>query len=208
MGDGGATLDCVKLDGLVVLKIVKHCKESLPALVTGQLLGLAFQRDDASTLEVTNCFPFPSRSEDVEGNVEDDGADYRIAMMRCLREVNVDNNTVGWYQSTYLGSFLNETMIETQFNYQDHIKNGVCIVYDPLKTPGLVVVEGNQADAFVHGHVPRRQLLGGPAGQGRADVVRHLPGGADPAAQHGAHPRAAVRLRLDDEAEHRLRPAQ
>jgi translation initiation factor 3 subunit H len=133
-GDGGATLDCVKLDGLVVLKIVKHCKESLPALVTGQLLGLDFQRDDASTLEVTNCFPFPSRSEDVEGNVEDDGADYQIAMMRCLREVNVDNNTVGWYQSTYLGSFLNETMIETQFNYQDHIKNGVCIVYDPLKT--------------------------------------------------------------------------
>jgi hypothetical protein len=123
------------------------------------------------------------RVEGDEAVEQDDGADYQIAMMRCLREVrfgfscvahgqrpsvcmqvNVDNNTVGWYQSTYLGSFLNETMIETQFTYQarlyadhttalylvalglvrarrdaiafpqDNIKNGVCLVYDPLKT--------------------------------------------------------------------------
>jgi translation initiation factor 3 subunit H len=81
---------------------------------------------------------------------QDDGADYQIAMMRCLREVrsgfscvghgqrpsvrmqvNVDNNTVGWYQSTYLGSFLNETMIETQFTYQARL----CA--DPLRCTSL-----------------------------------------------------------------------
>jgi hypothetical protein len=39
----------------VALKIIKHCKECMPALVTGQLLGL----DIGSILEVTNCFPFP-----------------------------------------------------------------------------------------------------------------------------------------------------
>merc|ERR1712216_757838 len=111
----------------------KHCTDHSPSLVTGQLLGL----DIGATLEVTDCFPFPSApvgpaaDEDVD---PDAGADYQLEMMRCLREINVDNNTVGWYQSTYLGSYLNETMIETQFNYQDHIKNGVCIVYDPLKT--------------------------------------------------------------------------
>lgn len=38
-----------------VLKIIKHCEEFAPALVTGQLLGL----DVGSVLEVTNCFPFP-----------------------------------------------------------------------------------------------------------------------------------------------------
>lgn len=38
-----------------VLKIIKHCKEFSPSLVTGQLLGL----DVGSVLEVTNCFPFP-----------------------------------------------------------------------------------------------------------------------------------------------------
>jgi len=41
----------------VALKIIKHCKECMPALVTGQLLGL----DIGSILEVTNCFPFPVR---------------------------------------------------------------------------------------------------------------------------------------------------
>ena len=45
----------VQLDGLAVLKILKHCKESMPSLVTGQLLGL----DIGQTLEVTDCFPFP-----------------------------------------------------------------------------------------------------------------------------------------------------
>lgn len=39
----------------VALKIIKHCKECWPTLVTGQLLGL----DIGSILEVTNCFPFP-----------------------------------------------------------------------------------------------------------------------------------------------------
>jgi len=47
----------VQLDGLAVLKILKHCKESMPSLVTGQLLGL----DIGQTLEVTDCFPFPVR---------------------------------------------------------------------------------------------------------------------------------------------------
>lgn len=45
----------LRLEGNVVLKIVKHCQESQPFLVTGQLLGL----DIGSSLEVTDCFPFP-----------------------------------------------------------------------------------------------------------------------------------------------------
>jgi translation initiation factor 3 subunit H len=66
-----------------VLKIVKHCKENLPQLVTGQLLGLDYD----GTLEVTNCFPFPSRAEAVDEDYENtDGAvDYQFDMMRALR---------------------------------------------------------------------------------------------------------------------------
>ena len=37
-----------------------------------------------------------SRSNDEEEGTADVGADYQLDMMRCLREVNVDNNTVGW----------------------------------------------------------------------------------------------------------------
>jgi translation initiation factor 3 subunit H len=47
----------VQIDGQAILKIVKHCTECQPSLVTGQLLGL----DIGATLEVTNCFPFPVR---------------------------------------------------------------------------------------------------------------------------------------------------
>ena len=58
---------------------MKHCTEQAPTLVTGQLLGL----DIGATLEVTDCFPFPSRvpvaaaagEPDAE---EDDGADYQL----------------------------------------------------------------------------------------------------------------------------------
>lgn len=46
---------CLQVEGIVVAKIVKHCKECLPNFVTGQLLGL----DIGSTLEVTYSFPFP-----------------------------------------------------------------------------------------------------------------------------------------------------
>ncbi|KAK4749095.1 hypothetical protein SAY87_026544 [Trapa incisa] len=118
-------LRVVQIEGLAVLKIIKHCKEFSPALVTGQLLGL----DVGSVLEVTNCFPFPIREEDEE--IEAEGANYQLDMLRCLREVNVDNNTVGWYQSTFLGSYQTVELIETFMNYQENIRRCVCIIYDP-----------------------------------------------------------------------------
>lgn len=121
-------LRVVQMEGLVVLKIIKHCKEFSPALVTGQLLGL----DVGSVLEVTNCFPFPIREEDDEA--EADGANYQLEMMRCLRDVNVDNNTVGWYQSTLLGSYQTVELIETFMNYQENIRRCVCIIYDPSRS--------------------------------------------------------------------------
>jgi len=121
-------LESVVLDSLVVLKIVKHSKEAFPDLVTGQLLGLEMD----GILEATNCFPFPSRGDD--DDAEEYGANYQVEMMRHLKEVNMDNNTVGWYQSTYLGTFLSKSMIETQFNYQDTIPKCVALVYDPLQS--------------------------------------------------------------------------
>ena len=39
---------------------------------------------------------FPTQSRNDEEDGEGDGASYQLDMMRCLREVNVDNNTVGW----------------------------------------------------------------------------------------------------------------
>jgi translation initiation factor 3 subunit H len=43
----------------------------------------------------------------MQGNEEDGdeqaSSNYQLEMMRCLREVNVDNNTVGWYQVSECG---------------------------------------------------------------------------------------------------------
>ncbi|XP_065669947.1 eukaryotic translation initiation factor 3 subunit H [Hydra vulgaris] len=119
-------IESVQIEGLVALKIVKHCHEEGPGeIAQGDLLGLLVDK----TLEVTNCFPRPRNEDD-----EYDDENYQIDMMRKLREVNVDHFHVGWYQSTCLGSFLNRNFVESQFHYQRSIEESVVLVYDPLQT--------------------------------------------------------------------------
>jgi translation initiation factor 3 subunit H len=113
----------VQLDGLVLLKILKHCKENGVKQVTGQLLGL----DVNGRLEVTNAFPYPSDSSE-----ENDA--YQIEMMKCLRTVNVDNNTVGWYQSAFLSNFFTQSVVDAQVAFQKEIPASVLVVYDPQRT--------------------------------------------------------------------------
>jgi translation initiation factor 3 subunit H len=129
------------------MKIIKHCRENLPELVTGQLLGLDFE----SSLEVTNCFPFPQRSDDDEEESEAEaGAEYQMEMMRSLREVNTDHNAVGWYTSTYL-SYFPSGSINDQFKYQTAITKCVVLVYDPLQaTQGQLALKAyRMTDAFM-----------------------------------------------------------
>lgn len=73
--------------------------------------------------------------QSVEEDLESAGGqNYQQEFLRCLREVNVDNNTVGWYQSSTLGAYQTQEMIETFISYHDSIKKCVCIVYDPQKS--------------------------------------------------------------------------
>lgn len=48
--------------------------------------------------------------------------------MRCLRAVNVDNNTVGWYRSSHLGNFVDLNLIETQYSYQNSLGTQSCVI--------------------------------------------------------------------------------
>jgi len=130
----------VHVDGLALLKIVKHCQESLPQLSSGSLLGLA---QDNGVLEITHSFSFPesSKTSDADGGEDEnatpliDGHEYQLEMMRMLREVNVDNNCVGWYQSMYLGSYSTHSLVENQLTYQTDLSpNAVVILYDPIQT--------------------------------------------------------------------------
>mmetsp|Transcript_28007 Transcript_28007/g.40088 ORF Transcript_28007/g.40088 Transcript_28007/m.40088 type:complete len:350 (+) Transcript_28007:124-1173(+) len=138
-------VDAVHIDGLAALKIIKHCQESLPQMVTGSLLGLSVGK----VLEITHAFPFPEpvkKGSSLEQNNEVvdelfqaadhmDGHEYQLEMMKMLREVNVDNNCVGWYQSMYLGSYSTQSLLENQLSYQtDLSSNAVVILYDPIQT--------------------------------------------------------------------------
>ncbi|PVD23497.1 hypothetical protein C0Q70_16769 [Pomacea canaliculata] len=119
----------VQIDGLVALKIIKHSQEEGAGgtdLVQGVLLGLVVD----NRLEITNCFPFPRHSEEEDF----DEVQYQMEMMRNLRHVNIDHLHVGWYQSTYFGSFINRPLLDSQFNYQHSIEESVVLIYDPLKT--------------------------------------------------------------------------
>jgi translation initiation factor 3 subunit H len=120
------------------MKIVKHCHDSLPSMVTGSLLGLVVSN---GVLEVTHAFPNPDAGRGGGGGAGPDHVedmvdeDYQMEMMRMLREVNVDNNCVGWYQSIYLGIYSTTNVLENQFSYQTELSpNAVVILYDPVQT--------------------------------------------------------------------------
>jgi translation initiation factor 3 subunit H len=125
------------------MKIVKHCSSSFPTTATGSLVGM----DVNNILQVTNCFSFPtadvaaselhpndhmaaSNSAAAAPRAKSNVA-YQNEMIKCLREVNVDANNVGWYTSANMGNFINVSMIENQYCYQKEVnERTVALVHD------------------------------------------------------------------------------
>ena len=60
-------------------------------------------------------------------------ARYQASMLRSLKEVQVDDSVVGFYQAMSLGSFYSQTLVETQAIHQDKLRHG-----------GVVVVHGKR----------------------------------------------------------------
>lgn len=101
-------------------------------MVTGSLLGLSSGK---GVLEVTHSFPNPDSKPSGDDDADVEGSDFQIEMMRMLREVNVDNNCVGWYQSMYLGIYSTTNVLENQLSYQTDLSpNAVVLLYDPMQT--------------------------------------------------------------------------
>ncbi|KAG8219871.1 translation initiation factor 3 subunit 3, partial [Butyriboletus roseoflavus] len=124
-------LTCVQLDALVVTKIVQHGREAPSASAHGLLLGL----DLDGILEVSNSFPLPSHTSEEEDKSSKSIGRYQASMLRSLKEVQGDDNVVGFYQSTALGAFFNQTLIDTQAIHQERLRHGgVVIVHDVSQT--------------------------------------------------------------------------
>ena len=112
----------VQIDGQVVLKIIKHFEQagglSSAAPAQGVLLGLM----EGDTLEITNCFQFPT---DEEADVND----YQKEMIKKLRKINVDQLPVGFYQSSVYGFFITRELVEDMHVYQSSVEESVCLIY-------------------------------------------------------------------------------
>lgn len=52
-------------------------------------------------------------------------------MLRALKEVRADDSIVGFYQSTTMGAFLGQNLVDTQAIHQEKLRHG-----------GVVVVHG------------------------------------------------------------------
>jgi translation initiation factor 3 subunit H len=83
-------------------------------------------------LEVTDCFPFATNLAD-----EAEQEHYQIETMKCLRESNIDSNTVGWYQTCAFDAFVSSSLTEAQLEYQATIPNSIVLIVDIPKSTHL-----------------------------------------------------------------------
>ncbi|KAI0673504.1 hypothetical protein C8Q78DRAFT_1017515 [Trametes maxima] len=121
----------VQLDAMAVSKIIKHAKEAPGSSAHGLLLGL----DLDGTLEVSNSFPLPHHSNDEDEKSAKGVARFQGAMLRSLKEVQADDSVIGFYQGMTLGSFFNQTLVETQAIHQEKLRHGgIVIVHDISQT--------------------------------------------------------------------------
>lgn len=164
----------VVIDALAAVRIVKHCHSHLPAMVAGSLMGL----DVDGVLEITYSYAFPQPKSDGDGNADGedvDGAEYQIEMMKMLRDVNIDNNCVGWYQSMHMGTIYTNDVVTYQYSYQSSeelSENSVVIMYDPVlsKRGNLVLKAYRLTEKFLQMKRSRANKFIKPA-----DILEELP---------------------------------
>ncbi|CAF0752356.1 unnamed protein product [Rotaria sp. Silwood1] len=110
----------VYVDAMVILKIIKHAHEETTDAAQGGLLGLV--KD--STLEITNCFPFPNQNK--PENLDLDFELYQSEIIRNLRRVNSDYLQVGFYDSSF-----NRSLAQSMVPYQlSGVEESIALVYD------------------------------------------------------------------------------
>jgi len=165
----------VQLDGLAVMKIMKHSRDAYPSAVTGILLGL----DLDGVMEVSNCFPLPMGREGEEETARPTSK-YQASMLRALKEVHGDDNVVGFYQSTAMGAFLSQSFLDLQATHQKSLRHGgIALVHDVSRT-----ARGNTSlkafrltQAFLEAHKARKFNVQGLIERGLTfnNILEELP---------------------------------
>ncbi|KAF2484350.1 eukaryotic translation initiation factor 3 subunit 3 [Neohortaea acidophila] len=138
----------VQIEALVVMRIIKHSTSAFPTPATGCLVGMDIPSSAGTQLQVTNCFPFPASVPEQSQQDQYYQADaaalaaaapraksnvgYQNEMIKLMREVNVDAQSVGWYTSTSMGNFVNLNFVENQAFLQKQAdeRTSVALVFD------------------------------------------------------------------------------
>ena len=146
-----AQLREVQIEAVVVMRIIKHSTSTFPTPATGCLVGMDVAAAPGTQLQITNCFPFPPAVPDQQQQdsyYQTDPAalaasapraksnvTYQNEMIKNLKEVNVDAQSVGWYISTSMGNFVNQNFVENQSFYQRAAdEKTVALVFDMGKS--------------------------------------------------------------------------
>lgn len=137
--NNASKLRVVEVDSLVLIKVLKHCKDNYPTAVNGQLLGM----DTGDVLEVSNCFPLPQKRDiynsvskkgekDIDERVEEEFDCYQDKLAELMHDLNVDCFTVGWYQTLSFGDLKNKDNIDSLVLYQELVDKAILLGFDPL----------------------------------------------------------------------------
>ena len=133
----------VSISPVAVLRIAKHAESASANTLSGCLVGL-----DSKTgaIEVTNVFLHPAKgaadfqpqqsgeeaaqTSGAEAAAAGAAASFQTEAVRLMKSANLDGNIVGWFQSSMHASYVNETTVEIQYDYQSQNPNNVLIVAD------------------------------------------------------------------------------
>jgi len=84
-------------------------------------------------------------------------------MLRSLKEVQADDSVVGFYQAMTLGSFFNQTLVETQAIHQEKLRHGgIVIVHGKLSHVGEKNSELTSFSRHVANRTGKRLIPGVP----------------------------------------------
>lgn len=130
----------VEVDALVLIKIMRHCRDYFPTPVNGLLLGL----DQSDTLEVTDCFGLQNKQDlwnqlfrqrtnakEVDEKVHIEDHRYQMKMLEQLNVVNADCCNVGWYQTLQFNDLKDPSIVDGLCEHQALIHDAICIGFDP-----------------------------------------------------------------------------
>ena len=120
-----ANVRTIEMSAKFTMKMANFCKDGKVSedYPCGTLLGLI----DGETMEITNCFAYPT-------DTDEDLQRYELDMQRFNRTVNGDYLNVGWFTPAVNGKFIDREFLQTQASHQSEDPDAVALVYDPQKT--------------------------------------------------------------------------